>query len=144
MSGYHISPATYACWLSLAIAVVSFTSAAEARSRIETGSDLYGACRVLSEYTLNPQGSTPREALYCRKYIAGYFATIKYLHDEEDVRRVMGSKAQDPYACVDIRSSQSFAQLAKQIVRTGEWNPKLLDEPALVLAQKTFGDNPPC
>ncbi|MBI1261353.1 MAG: hypothetical protein GC184_06485 [Rhizobiales bacterium] len=144
MSGYVFSRAINACLLILVLATVCVPTGAQARSRIETGNDLLAACRVLSEHSLNPQSPTPREALYCRKYIAGYFATLKYLHDEEDARRVLGSKVQDPYACVDIRSPQSYAQLATQIVRTGEWNPQLLDEPALALAQKTFGDNPPC
>lgn len=117
---------------------------AQARQRIDTGHDLLAACRVLSEHGLTPDAPTPKEGLYCRQYISGYFSTLKYLHDEEEARKVLGDKASDPYACIDIHSSQTYTQLATQVVHTGEWNPQILDEPAIKLAQKTFGDRPPC
>lgn len=135
-------------WMRLALSGLMLlpvlVTTADARQRIDTGHDLLAACRVLSEHGLTPDAPTPREGLYCRQYISGYFSTLKYLHDEEEARKVLGNKASDPYACIDIHSPQTYTQLATQVVRTGEWNPQLLDEPAIKLAQKTFGDRPPC
>lgn len=135
-------------WMVLAVSslvmIVGHSAVATARQRIDTGHDLLAACRVLSEHGLTPDAPTPKEGLYCRQYLSGYFSTLKYLHDEEEARKVLGDKASDPYACIDIHSAQTYTQLATQVVHTGEWNPQLLDEPAIKLAQKTFGDRPPC
>lgn len=133
-------------WVALAAFGMTMMSShvAMARQRIDTGHDLLTACRVLSEHGMTPDAPTPREGLYCRQYISSYFSMLKYLHDEEDARKVLGDKAGDPYACLDIRSSQTYTHLATQVVHTGEWNPQLLDGPAIKLAQKTFGDRPPC
>ncbi|MEN6543946.1 hypothetical protein [Parvibaculum sp.] len=127
----------------LALAVMTFAPAAEAASRISTGGDLVAACRALSEHRLNPQGPTPRPALLCRKYIAGYLASANYVRSNGDAKEALDlpRTAED---CVSIDGPQSYDQLASRILRQAEWQPALLDRPAVELARAAFGPKPPC
>ncbi|PKQ07626.1 MAG: hypothetical protein CVT72_02480 [Alphaproteobacteria bacterium HGW-Alphaproteobacteria-11] len=118
--------------------------AAEARVRIETGADLRAACAVLAEHHLNPKSPAPREALFCRQYLMGYFGSLAYLHEDERLKRAFNTPSQNTVACINIDGARSYDQLAQQIVRTADWNPQLMEEPAVKLAQKTFSDRPPC
>lgn len=112
--------------------------------RIETGRDLHAACTVLAENALNPQKPTPAPALYCRKYLAGYFESLRYLRDDKASKSIYGPAEGDPYACLNVDGPRSYDQLARQVVRTGDWNPNLLDGDAILLVRKAFSDNPPC
>ncbi|WP_041535843.1 hypothetical protein [Parvibaculum lavamentivorans] len=112
--------------------------------RIETGRDLHTACTVLAENALNPQKPTPAKAHYCRQYIAGYFESLRHIRQNGTSESIYGPGNGDPYACLNLNGPRSYDQLAAQIVRTGDWNPPLLDGEALLLIQKTFSDNPPC
>ena len=69
---------------------------------------------------------------------------LRYLHEDERLKRSFEAPAPNPLGCINIDGPRSWDQLAQQIVRTGDWNPQLLDEPAVKLAQKTFADRPPC
>lgn len=119
-------------------------SPAAARARIETGSDLRDACAVLVEHALNPEPPTPRLARYCRQYLAGYFESLRVLHDNHGGRGVYGPSGDDPYACLNLDGPRSFDQLAARVVRTSEWHPELLDGEAHSLLRKAFADRPPC
>lgn len=130
--------------LLLLTALATAAGAAEPRSRIETGRDLHAACEVLAMHRLNPQTPTPRLALFCRQYLMGYFNSLRYLHEDEKLKRAFNTPSQNTLACINIDGPRSYDQLAQQIVRTAEWNPQLMDEPAVKLAQKTFSDRPPC
>lgn len=127
----------------LALAVAAFAPAAEAGSRISSGGDLVAACRALSEYRLSPQGATPRPALLCRKFIAGYLASSNYVRSNGDAKETLDlpRTAED---CVSIDGPQSYDQLASRILRQAEWQPALLDRPAVELARAAFGSKPPC
>lgn len=116
----------------------------QARVRIETGRDLQDACAALARHHLAPQTPTPRDALFCRQFLMGYFGSLRYLHDDERLKRTFDAPSSDPLLCINIDGPRSYDQLAQQVVRTGEWNPQLMDEPAVKLAQKTFSDRPPC
>lgn len=120
------------------------TAGAQARVRIETGRDLHAACNALANHHLDPQTPAPRQALFCRQYLMGYFGSLRYLHEDESLKRAFDLPARDPLDCLNIDGPRSYDQLAQQIVRTGDWNPQLMDEPAVKLAQKTFSDRPPC
>ena len=117
---------------------------AEARVRIETGRDLHAACDALVAHQLNPTMPMSREARYCRQYLEGYFNVLRYLHEDEKLKRSFEAPAPNPLGCINIDGPRSWIQLAQQIVRTGDCNPQLMDEPAVKLAQKTFADRPPC
>ena len=119
-------------------------SAADARTRIETGRDLHTACSVLAEHALNPVPPTPAKARYCRQYLAGYFESLRHLHNTHEGKGIYGPAGDDPYACLNFDGPRSFDQLARQIVRTGDWHPRLLDGEPYALAHKAFSDNPPC
>ncbi len=121
-----------------------FPAPAVARMRIETGRDLYNACAALAEHTLSQQKPTPRSVHYCRQYLGGYFESIRHLHNEEVGKGIYAPSGQDPYVCLNLDGPRSYDQLARQIVRTGEWNPHLLDGAAINLANKAFSDRPPC
>lgn len=117
---------------------------ADARMRIETGRDLRDACAVLVEHALNPEPPTPRLARYCRQYLAGYFESLRVLHDNHGGKGVYGPSGDDPYACLNLDGPRSFDQLAALVVRTSEWHPELLDGEAHALVRKAFADRPPC
>lgn len=117
---------------------------AEARQRIETGRDLSNACAVLAEWSLDPEPPSPRLARYCRQYLTGYFESLRVLHNDHGGKGVYGPSGDDPYACLNLDGPRTFGQLARQVVRTGEWNPALLDGEAHALARKAFADRPPC
>ena len=117
---------------------------ADARMRIETGRDLRDACAVLVEHALNPEPPTPRLARYCRQYLAGYFESLRVLHDNHGGKGVYGPSGDDPYACLNLDGPRSFDQLAALVVRTSEWHPELLDGEAHALVQKAFAGRPPC
>ncbi|HAC60436.1 Rap1a/Tai family immunity protein [Parvibaculum sp.] len=117
---------------------------AEARVRIETGHDLKEACAVLAEWSLAPEPPTPRLARFCRQYLTGYFESLRVLHDDHDGKGVYAPAGDDPYACLNLDGPRTFGQLARQVVRTAEWNPDLLDGGAYDLAHKAFADRPPC
>ncbi len=131
--------------LLLGLATVTCASAATAGAhvRISTGRDLYAACQVLAEYTINPQGPTPRPALYCRQYIAGYFSSARYVRENGDTKKALDlPPAADE--CASVAGPQTFDQLAAKIVHQADWRPALLDKPAIELARAAFGSKPPC
>jgi hypothetical protein len=138
-AGGHLFPVMLILCLTSAV-----PSAAEARVRIETGRDLHTACSVLAEHALNPVPPTPAKARYCRQYLSGYFESLRHLHNDHDGKGVYAPAGDDPYACLNFSGPRSFDQLARSIVRTGDWHPELLDGEPFALAHKTFSDNPPC
>ncbi len=87
---------------------------------------------------------TPAKARYCRQYLGGYFESLRVLHNDHDGKGVYAPAGDDPYACLNFSGPRSFDQLARSIVRTGDWHPELLDGDAYALAHKAFSDNPPC
>ncbi|MFZ3032587.1 MAG: hypothetical protein WA138_01045 [Parvibaculum sp.] len=111
--------------------------------RISTGKDLYEACKVLNDFALNPQGRTPRLGLYCRKFIGGYFTSLKFARGEGDVKSTMTPPIYGN-DCVGFDGPRSYDQLAGQVVRSGEWHPELMGLPAVELAEKAFGTSAPC
>jgi hypothetical protein len=116
---------------------------AAAGPRISTGQDLYEACKVLADYALNPVGEEPRLAVRCRQYIQGYFASMKYIHDDNDAQRALGLPLYS-YDCAKIAGPHSYDQLAADVIHQAEWQPALLPQPAIRLAQIAFGEKPPC
>ena len=128
----------------LALPVLTLAPAAEASSRIVTGRNLYDACKVLSEWHLNPVGQTPIRARRCRQYIINYFNVIHYQHTNDMARKVFGTTTQDPFSCLDLNGPRSYDQLAARIVHTAEWHPDLMDQGAAKLMDRTFLDSPPC
>ncbi|HEX7777446.1 MAG TPA: hypothetical protein VF449_13055 [Parvibaculum sp.] len=139
-------PKRVAAFLLLNAALIMLSSSrdpAAARPRISTGQDLYEACKVLADYALNPVGPTPRPGIYCRQYIQGYFASMKFVHDDNDAQRALGLPLYS-YDCVKISGPHSYDQLAADVVHNAEWQPTLLPQPAIRLAQVAFGAKPPC
>jgi len=125
------------------IGIVSLTDVASSRPRITTGKDLYEACKVLSDFAMNPEGRTPRQGLYCRKFIGGYFTSMKLAKGEGRVTTTQGPPIyQDD--CVGFDGPRSYNQLAAQIVRSGEWHPELMGLPAIQLIAKAFEMRSPC
>lgn len=130
-------------WLGLAALTMTPMRDAEARTRISTGQELYDACKVLTEYTLNPQGPTPRLGLYCKQFIEGYFRSAKYVHDDDNAKQALGLPLV-PTDCQPVIGGDSYNELAGKIVRNGDWHPELMSEPASKLARVAFGNKPPC
>ena len=123
--------------------VASSTGAALGQPRISTGKDLYEACKVLSDFALNPQGRTPRLGLYCRKFISGYFTSMKLARGEGEMTTTQGPPIYEN-DCVGFDGPRSYDQLAAQIVRSGEWHPELMGLPAIKLIEKAFEMSLPC
>src|SRR3546814_326533 len=89
---------------------LTFTNGTEAAAtgpRISTGLDLYQACKALVDYGLTREGPTPRQGLYCRQYIAGYFATVKYVNEDDGAKAALGVPLYAP-ACIDISGPRSY------------------------------------
>mgnify|MGYP003630973633 CR=1 FL=1 len=116
---------------------------ADARTRISTGKDLYEACKVLSEFSLNPQGPTPRLGLYCRQFMAGYFTSVKAATGGDEGRPNSGVPVYMP-DCIMITGARSYHQLATQLVVRSEWHPELMERPPVELMQVVFGGAPVC
>lgn len=116
---------------------------AEARTRISTGKDLYEACKVLSEFSLNPQGPTPRPALYCQQFMAGYFTAVKTATGGDGGKPRSGVPVYLP-DCIMITGARSYQQLATQLVVRSEWHPELMERPPVELMQVVFGGAPVC
>ncbi|MDO8289766.1 MAG: Rap1a/Tai family immunity protein [Parvibaculum sp.] len=131
------------CALTIVFICASATHGEASPARISTGKDLYEACKQLSEFALNPQGPTPRRALYCRQFLSGYFTSLKYMNGNEAANEVQGIPvyAQD---CLMLKGPRSYDQLANQVVHHGEWHPELMGKPAMELVELTFGGKPPC
>lgn len=128
------------------VAFLTFTNETKVSAsgpRISTGLDLYEACKALVDYGLQREGPTPRRGLYCKQYIAGYFATIKYVDEDNDAKAALGVPLYAP-DCIDITGPRSYEQLAAKVVRNGEWHPELMGQPAIELVQRAFGAAPPC
>jgi hypothetical protein len=127
-----------------ALTIMSDTEGyASGQPRISTGQDLYEACKVLAEHGLEPDQPTPRRGLHCRQYISGYFASLKYVHEDDNAKVALGVPLYAP-DCIDITGPRSFEQLAARIVRNGDWRPELLGQSAVNLMRNTFGAEPPC
>ena len=128
----------------IALAIALFCGPAEAStSRISSGQDLFNACKVLSEFALNPQGPTPRQALYCRQFLSGYFTSLRYTNGMTADDQVQGTPVYTGN-CIALSGPRSFDQLASDVVHHGEWHPDLLKKPAMELVEVTFGGRPPC
>lgn len=124
-------------------AIASTAEVAAGRTRISNGQDLYEACKVLSDFALNPEGPTPRLGLYCRQYISGYFTSLRIAQDGDDAQSVTGPPIH-PTDCFGFDGSRTYGQLADKIVHSGEWHPELMKAPAYELAKSAFGLTPPC
>jgi len=129
--------------IAFALTMLSSHGAAAAGTRISTGKDLYEACKVLSEFGLNPQGPTPRQGLYCRQFIAGYFSSIKYMAGDETADPVAALPNPDR-DCISFTGPRTYEQLAGKVVRSAEWHPELLGLPAVELVRNAFGGLPEC
>lgn len=129
--------------IALAVLTMPLAGRAAARTRISTGGELYDACKVLTEFMLNPQGPTPRPGLYCRQFIEGYFRSAKYVHDDDDAKSALGLPLV-PTDCAPVPGPNSYDQLANKIVQNAQWHPELLGRPAAELAMAAFGNKPPC
>ncbi len=129
--------------LGLAAFIMLPARDAAARSHISTGQELYEACKVLAEYSLNPQGRTPSPGLRCRQFIEGYFRSAKYVRESDTDKQALGLPLA-PTDCAPVADTNSYDQLAGKVVRNGEWHPELLDQPAVYLARAAFGSKPPC
>lgn len=119
------------------------TESGAVQPRISTGQDLYEACKTLANFALKPEGPTPRKGLYCRQYLAGYFATLKYVHDDDNAKAALGMPLYAP-DCIDITGPRSYEQLAARVIHSAEWHPELLGQPALQLVHVAFGSSPSC
>jgi len=125
------------------IAVLLYSPANAAPSRISSGQDLYNACKVLSDFALNREGPTPRQGLYCRRFLSGYFTSLKYMNGMAGTDSVQGVPVYTK-DCIALTGPHSYDQLAADIVRHGEWHPELMGRPAMELVKVTFGGRPPC
>ncbi len=121
----------------------STDGSASARPRISTGKDLYEACKVLADHILTSDAPTPRRGLHCRQYLAGYFATIKYVNEDDKAKEALRVPLYAP-DCIDITGPRSYEQLAAKVVRSGDWHPELMGQPAIDLVRNAFGSSPPC
>lgn len=136
------------CWLiatsiSILLTISLVTNVKAANTRISTGKDLYEACKVLSEFALNPQGRTPKQGLYCRQYLSGYFTSLRYRTQGSGDGNVTGAPIFEA-DCITISGPRSYEQLANRVVVNSEWHPELMGEPAVRLVEAVFGGRPPC
>ncbi|MCE9649595.1 MAG: hypothetical protein K8R18_08235 [Parvibaculum sp.] len=139
-----VRPVVAAAMVVAALTIMRDTEGyASGQPRISTGQDLYEACKVLAEHGLKPDEPTPRRGVHCRQYIAGYFASLKYVHEDDNAKVALGVPLYAP-DCIDITGPRSYEQLATKVVRSGEWHPELLGQPAVNLMRNAFGAEPPC
>lgn len=129
--------------IALALTILVSSAASAAGVRISTGKDLYEACKILSDFGVNPQGPTPRQGLYCRQFIAGYFSSIKYMAGDETADPVAALPNPDR-DCISFSGPRTYEQLAGKVVRSAEWHPELLGQPAVELVRSAFGGMPEC
>ncbi len=136
--------------IALALMILTMASATPAMAaRIETGRDLSNACAEAQAWYLSPQSAMPRAVRWCKQYLEGYLLVQKRIAEDDFPGNAptesggpgtggTGGKA----AC--LPASMSYAQMAALIVRTGEWNPALMDAPAIELVNKAFSGQSGC
>ena len=132
-------------FLALALLPLSVASETKARTRVETGRDLYNFCLLAAEQALaHPSEPRRGKARYCRQYVSGYFASLQILMANARTEKVHTHEEADRIQCARVPASATFDQLEQKIIRFGEWHPDLLDEPAIKLVQKAFDSLDPC
>lgn len=148
---FHTRPSRALCWrdgfscLSLIVFLSLAIAPADARTRVETGRDLYEYCVLAAEQALNHPNEPRRgKARYCRQYVSGYFASLQILLANSRTEKVHTHDEADRIQCARVPASATFEQLEQKIIRFGEWHPDLLDEPAIKLVQKAFDSLDPC
>ncbi|PCJ69235.1 MAG: hypothetical protein COA62_11430 [Rhodobiaceae bacterium] len=116
-----------------------------ARPRVETGRDLFTFCQLAADQQLaHPGDRLSGKARYCRQYVSGFFGSLRAMQVNEGTQRLHDNDDPDRFQCALVPRTASFEQLERQIIRFGEWNPELLDEPAIRLIQRAFSSLDPC
>ena len=137
--------------LCLKAAIVSASLAlgavgpASAKSRIETGRDLYNACRqAVIDYESGRNSQSSAAILHCNRYLAGLFRSHQAMMQSRATAAEHGNDDPNRVQCLVVPRSASFKQLAQKVVSQGEWEPGLLDAPATALAFRAFDALSPC
>ncbi|MDE1173827.1 MAG: Rap1a/Tai family immunity protein [Parvibaculaceae bacterium] len=133
---------------ALALMILTMASATPApAARIETGRDLSNACAEAQNWYLSPEGAMPRAARWCKQYLEGYLMVQKRIAEDDfpgNAPTESGGAGATGSRAACLPASMSYAQMAALIVRTGEWNPALMDKPAIDLASKAFAGHDGC
>lgn len=132
--------------LVLLAALPAIGGDAEARrgAHVETGQELYDACLTAVGFAAPPQGRPPTPYLVCKRYIANYFTVLEMLHNDPRTQKVHPHDEAERFQCAWVPGARSFEQMARQIVRVGDWEPALLAGPAVDLIKKAFDTLDPC
>ncbi len=128
-----------------ALLLFTMLTPAHARVRVETGHDLYGFCLLAADQQLaRPGERVLGKARYCRQYVSGFFGSLQALQEGEGTRKLHDNDDPERFQCSLVPHAATFQQLERQIIRYGDWNPELLDEPAIQLIQRAFNTLDPC
>lgn len=137
-----------AAWVSLALLVVlAFltSNAALAKGRVETGQDLYAACRqAVDDFDV---GRTPQNSVaiyHCNRFLAGLFRSHQVMTRNRLTAKQHTLDEADMVQCLRVPQTASFKQLAQKVVNQAEWQPELLEKPATELAFSAFDALVPC
>lgn len=132
---------------SLLAAVLLAASGAPgaAKSRVETGRDLYTACRqAVADHDAGRTSQSSAAILHCNRYLAGLFRSHQTMTRNRVTATQHTNDEPDRVQCLRVPQTATFKQLAQRVVNQGEWSPELLDEPATALAFKAFDALNPC
>ncbi len=116
-----------------------------AKPRVETGRDLYVACRQAVADA--DQGRTPQDstAIYhCNHFLAGLFRSHQVMTRNRVTAKEHANDDPMRLQCLRVPQVATFKQLARQVVNHAEWHPDLMDEPAMELAFSAFDAMDPC
>jgi CRISPR/Cas system-associated protein Cas10 (large subunit of type III CRISPR-Cas system) len=118
---------------------------AAAAATLQNGGELAAACRA---FAAQPEGyhKTPEgQADPCRKFLEGYFRTLRDQADAE-----LKARSQDAYApkparpCVQMPDLLTYRDFAERIVRFDAAHPDQRADTAFALAQDTLEAAFPC
>lgn len=131
--------------VALTLAVLAPAPSGMAKSRVETGRDLYIVCRqALADHDAGRTAQGSVAILHCNRYLAGLFRAHEAMTRNRETAAVTDNDDPERVQCLRVPRVASFHQLARRIVRQGEWTPELLNEPATALAFRAFDALNPC
>lgn len=128
-----------------AAALYGVVGLAHAKSRVETGQDLYAACsRAVTDFE---DGRTPQNSVaiyHCNQFLGGLFRSHQVMTRNRVTAKQHSNEDADRVQCLRVPQQASFKQLAQKVVNQAEWQPELLEKPAMELAFSAFDAMTPC
>jgi hypothetical protein len=110
----------------------------------KSAGEMAAACRAFAAQPEGYHRTPPGLSDPCRKFLEGFFRTLKDKTDAELKAKAQDIQSPKPAACVRMPDVLTYRDFASRIAAFDAANPALRTGPALDLAQKTLEANFPC